>query len=114
MSRLTQYYYSVVYVSVGQGVEQFSIGQARPWLETHKFPAGFVAPPVPGGLSATLDSLRNDGWTTMKSGIGRTRAFADLLLQHRMEVVVVPELPKGELPRKAKSAKDWTEVRKKL
>ncbi|MCC6144956.1 MAG: hypothetical protein IT368_14210 [Candidatus Hydrogenedentes bacterium] len=115
LSRLTQYYYNVVYVSVGQGgVEQFSIGQARPWLETHKFPAGFVAPPVPGGLSATLDSLRNDGWTTMKSGIGRTRAFADLLLQHRMEVVVVPELPKGELPRKAKSAKDWTEVRKKL
>jgi len=115
LSRLTQYYYNVVYVSGEQGAaEKFSIGQVRRWLETHKFPAGFVAPPVPGGLSATLDRLRNDGWTTMKSGIGRTRAFADLLLQHRMEVVVVPELPKGELPRKAKSAKDWKEVRKKL
>ncbi len=116
LSRLTQYYYNVVYVS---GDEQGSMGQAfsgqvRRWLEAHKFPAGFVAASVPGGLSATLDSLKNDGWTTMKSGIGRTRAFADILLQHRMEVVVVPELPKGELPRKAKGAKDWKEVRKKL
>jgi hypothetical protein len=29
-------------------------------------------------------------------------------------VVVVPELPTGELPRKAKGAKEWKEVRKKL
>ena len=86
----------------------------RQWLTSHKFPPGFVAVPGTGGLSATLDALKNDGWTTMKSGIGRTRAFADMLLQHRMEVVVVPELPKGELPRKAKAAKDWKEVRKKL
>jgi hypothetical protein len=116
LSRLTQYYYNVVYVSSDeQGpMGNASIGQVRRWLESHKFPAGFVAPPMPGGLSATLDALKNDGWTTMKSGIGRTRAFADMLLRHRMEVVVVPELPKGELPRKAKGAKDWKEVRKKL
>ncbi|GAB1724699.1 MAG: hypothetical protein GDA65_08505 [Nitrospira sp. CR1.1] len=116
LSRLTQYYYNVVYVS---GDEQgpmgnASIGQVRRWLKAHQFPTGFVAPPMPGGLSATLDALKNDGWTAMKSGIGRTRAFADMLLQHRMEVVVVPELPKGELPRKARGAKDWKEVRKKL
>jgi len=116
LSRVTQYYYNVVYVlSDDQGpMGQASSGQVRRWLEAHKFPAGFVAAPVPGGLSATLDNLKHDGWTTMKSGIGRTRAFADILLQHRMEVVVVPELPKGELPRKAKGAKDWKEVRKKL
>jgi len=89
-------------------------GQVRRWLEGHQFPVGFVATPTSGGLSATLDALKHDGWTTMKSGIGRTRGFADMLLQHRMEVVVVPELPKGELPRKAKAAKDWKEVRKKL
>ncbi|ULA58382.1 MAG: conserved exported protein of unknown function [Nitrospira sp.] len=116
LSRLTQYYYNVVYVS---SHEQGPMGnasgeQVRRWLGAHQFPAGFVAPPTPGGLNATLDALKNDGWTTMKSGIGRTKAFADMLLQHRMEVVVVPELPKGELPRKAKSAKDWKEVRKKM
>lgn len=116
LSRLTQYYYNVVYVSNNeQGpMGNVSSGQVRRWLEGHQFPVGFVATPTSGGLSATLDALKHDGWTTMKSGIGRTRGFADMLLQHRMEVVVVPELPKGELPRKAKAAKDWKEVRKKM
>jgi hypothetical protein len=80
----------------------------------HKFPTGLVAMPLPGGLSATIETFKEGGWSTLKSGVGRTRLFADTLLQHRMEVVVVPELPKGELPRKAKAAKDWKEVRKKL
>ena len=66
------------------------------------------------GLNTTLETFKQDGWATMKTGIGRTKAFADTLLQHRMEVVMVPELPKGEMPRKAKAAKDWKEVRKKL
>ena len=116
LGRLTQYYYNVVYVwSHEQGpMGNASSEQVRRWLGAHQFPVGFVATPLPGGLNATLDALKSDGWTTMKSGVGRTRAFADVLLQHRMEVVVVPELPKGELPRKAKSAKDWKEVRKKL
>ena len=116
LARLTQYYYNVVYVwNYEQGpTRNASSGQVRRWLGAHQFPAGFVATSTSGGLNATLDALKSDGWTTMKSGIGRTRGFADMLLQHRMEVVVVPELPKGELPRKAKSAKDWKEVRKKL
>ena len=116
LSRLTQYYYNVVYVSTNEPgpMGNASSGQVRRWLEVHQFPTGFVAARKPGGLTETLDALKHDGWTTMKSGIGRTRAFADVLLQHRMEVVVVPELPKGELPRKAKGAKDWKEVRKKL
>ncbi len=116
LSKLTQYYYNVVYVPGGElSSSESDVGHMlRQWLTSHKFPPGFVAVPGTGGLSATLDALKNDGWTTMKSGIGRTRSFADMLLQHRMEVVVVPELPKGELPRKAKAAKDWREVRKKL
>jgi hypothetical protein len=72
-----------------------------------------VIPPS-GGLSAAIDAFKQEGWTTMKTGIGRTRSFADTLIHHRMDVVVVPELPKGELPRKAKTAKEWKEVRKKL
>ena len=77
----------------------------RQWLVSHKFPPGFVAVPGTGGLSATLDGFKQDGWTTMKSGIGRTRAFADTLLQHRLEVVVVPELPRANCREKPRGSR---------
>ena len=116
LSRLTQYYYNVVYVP-GEALASSGANTGhtlRQWLEVHKFPPGFVAVLGAGGLSAIVERFKQEGWTTMKSGIGRTRSFADTLLSHRMEVVVVPELPKGEHPRKAKGAHDWKEVRKKL
>ena len=116
LSRLTQYYYNVVYVPTGKplaGVAA-SVGSVRRWLTFHKFPAGFVVTLPSGDLNAAIEMFKQGGWTTMKTGIGRTRSFVDTLLHQRMEVVVVPELPKGELPRKAKTAKDWKEVRKKL
>lgn len=110
LSRLTQYYYNLVYVPA----DGTSLDVIRRWLLSNQFPAGFVLMPVSGSLSAALDAFKQEGWMAMKAGIGRTKSFAELLLQHRMEVIVVPELPKGELPRKAKAAKDWKEVRKKL
>ena len=115
LSRLTQYYYNVVYVTGGEQSpsEIAAIGNVRRWLESHKFPPGFVAPSSEG-LGATLDTFKQGGWATMKTGIVRTRSSAEMLLQHRFEVVVVPELPKGEMPRKAKAAKEWKDVRKKL
>ena len=116
LSLLTQYYYNVVYVPTG-GLVSASAGfpgTVRRWLNAHKFPAGFVMPVSSGDLHDAIASMRRDGWTTMKSGVGRSRSFAEALLHERMEVVVVPELPKGEVPRKAKMAKDWKEVRKKL
>ena len=116
LSRLTQYYYNVVYVSTDElSSPVVASGEdIRRWLESHKFPAGLVVMPHSEGLSAAIEAFKQDGWTTMKTGIGRTRSFAETLLHQRMEVVVVPELPKGELPRKAKTAKEWKEVRKKL
>lgn len=115
LSRLTQYYYNVVYVTGGEQppAEIAAIGNVRRWLESHKFPPGFVAPPSEG-LGATLETFKQGGWATMKTGIVRTRSSAEMLLQHRFEVVVVPELPKGEMPRKAKAANEWKDVRKKL
>ena len=114
LSRLTQYYYNVVYVTGGEQLPvETAIGNVRRWLELHKFPPGFVAPSSEG-LSATLEAFKQAGWATMKTGIVRTKSSAEMLLQHRFEVVVVPELPKGELPRKAKAAKEWKDVRKKL
>jgi hypothetical protein len=61
-----------------------------------------------------LDELHAAGWKTLKTGIGRSKAFAEAFLQRRLEAVIVPEPAKGEVPRKAKVAKEWKEVRKKL
>lgn len=116
LARLTQYYYNVVYVS-GSGqppAETGAIGNVHRWLASHKFPPGFVAVPSVDGVNGTVERFKQGGWATMKTGIVRTRAVAEILLQHRFEVVVVPELPKGEMPRKAKAAKEWKDVRKKL
>ena len=116
LSLLTQYYYNVVYVPTGvrELASAASATAMRRWLNLHKFPPGYVVTQPSGDLNDAIENFKRDGWTTMKSGVGRTRSFADTLLHHRMEVVVVPEPPKGELPRKAKVAKDWKEVRKKL
>ena len=58
--------------------------------------------------------LRADGWTNVKAGIDKSRTFAEVLVTHRMEVVLVPEPDKGEVPKKAKAVKEWKDIRKKL
>jgi hypothetical protein len=72
---------------------------------------------IPAGedaLGAKIDELHAAGWKTIKIGIGRSKAFAETFLRRRLDAVVVPEPAMGEAPRKAKVAKDWKEVRKKL
>ena len=118
LKRMAQFYYNVIYVA-GQAEGPFSeakIGQFRQWLSDHGFPAGLIihAEINSTGLGATLDDLKQEGWTAMKSGIGRSPAFAATLVERRMEAVLVPEPRKGDVPRKAKTAKDWKDVRKKL
>ncbi len=89
-------------------------GDPSGWLEKNKFPKGLVVSLRPGGqsLKAKIEQLRADGWTNVKAGIGRTRGFAEVLADHRIEVVIVPEPEKGELPKKAKAVKEWKDVRK--
>ena len=119
LSRLTQFFYNVMYVSWSPGDAQDSAGMGedvREWLARHKFPRGLSVTVKPGkrGLGEKIDQLRTDGWKNVKAGIGRSRAFAEVLVEHRMDVVIVPEPDKGELPKKAKAVKEWKEIRKKL
>ena len=120
LSRLTQFFYNVIYVSWSPGDGGNSIGgsqeDAREWLARHKFPRGLAMIVKPGNkaLGAKIDQLRADGWKNVKAGIGRSQAFAEVLVEHRMDVVIVPEPERGELPKKAKAVKEWKEVRKKL
>ncbi|HET6678753.1 MAG TPA: hypothetical protein VFH05_10810 [Nitrospira sp.] len=118
LGKLTQFYYGVIYVvTVPAGADVFVTSvEARTWLSTHKFPRGFVLA-LSGGedaLGAKIDELHQAGWKSAKTGIGRSKAFAETFLKRRLEAIIVPEPPVGEVPRKGKVAKDWKDVRKKL
>ena len=116
IEKLTQFYYRVIYVVEGRdGFERSA--ETREWLKHHKFPIGYVLtlPVVDTNTMGTkIDELHAAGWRTVKVGVGRSKAFAEAFLQRRLEAIMVPEPSKGEVPRKAKVAKDWKEVRKKL
>ncbi len=118
LRKLTQFYYKVIYaVTSSVGIDGFQkSAEARDWLKQHKFPTGYVLtlPADPNALGAKIDELHAAGWKTAKVGIGRSKAFAEAFLQRRLEVIMVPEPARGDVPRKAKVAKDWKEVRKKL
>ena len=119
LSKVSQYYFNILYVLTNAtdssgGFE--ANDRIRRWLTEHRFPPGYVLL-VPAGsetIGKSLDDLHAAGWTTVKTGVGRSRAFAEAFLQRRLEAVMVPEPAKSETPRKAKVAKEWKEVRKKL
>jgi hypothetical protein len=119
LKRLAQFFYNVIYVAWLPKEAAGSLGDntdVREWLAQHKFPGGLAMAVRPGeqALAAKIDQLRTDGWTNVKAGIGKSRAFAEVLVAHRMEVVIVPEPDKGDLPKKAKAVKEWKDIRKKL
>ena len=118
LGKLTQFYYKVIYVvTASAGSDGFQrSAETREWLQKHKFPTGYVLalPADPNALGTKIGELHADGWKTVKVGIGRSKAFADAFVQRRLEVIIVPEPARGDVPRKAKGAKDWKDVRKKL
>jgi len=118
LEKLTRFYYRVIYVvPLAQGMDGFQASrETREWLETHKFPAGYVLPlsSNTNALGDKIDEFHEAGWKTVKIGIGRSRSFAEAFLQRRLGAILVPEPTKGDVPRKAKVAKDWKDVRKKL
>lgn len=119
LGKLTRFYYNLLYVvsrEKGTSNRNQANAQARQWLKEQKFPVGhiLVLPSDPEALGVKLDELHVAGWKQLKTGVGRTKAFAEAFLQRRLDVVMVPEPAKGEAPRKAKVAKEWKEVRKKL
>ena len=119
LGKLTQFYYNVIYVMTENkavGTNDQVSAQATQWLKDQRFPVGhiIVLASSPEALGAKLDEMHAAGWTTLKIGVGRTKAFAEAFLQRRLDAVMVPEPAKGEAPRKAKVAKEWKEVRKKM
>jgi len=119
LGKLTQFYYNVLYVVTvdkAGGTHDQVNAQARQWLKDQKFPVGhiLVLPSDPKAFETKLDEMHAAGWKMLKIGVGRTKVFAEAFLQRRLDAVMVPEPAKGEAPRKAKVAKEWKEVRKKM
>jgi len=119
LGKLTQFYYNVLYVVMEDkavGTNDQVNAQTRHWLKDQKFPVGhiLVLPSDPASVGTKLDELHAVGWKTLKIGVGRTKAFAEAFLQRRLDAMMVPEPAKGEALRKAKVAKEWKDVRKKL
>jgi hypothetical protein len=118
LEKLTRFYYKVIYIApLPSGRDSFRMStEVGEWLKLHKFPPGYVMPLSTDtkALGTKIDEFHEAGWKTVKIGIGRSRAFLEPFLQRRLDAIMVPEPSKGDVPRKAKVAKDWKEVRKKL
>ena len=120
LKRLTAYFYNVMYVfwsKEGAGFGQGQQDDPREWMRTHEFPAGLSLQVDPGNdaLTTTIAELKKEGWENLKVGIGRTEAFATVLVEHRIKAIIItPSERDPELPRRVKLAKNWKEVRKKL
>jgi hypothetical protein len=113
LKRLTDFYFNLMYVTRHSGTGESE--ELRQWLHKHGFsPGPIVAIQTgEGALTTMIENLRTDGWDNVKAGIGRTREFADVLVAQRLDVVIIPEPDRAQLPKKAQVAKSWKEVRKK-
>jgi len=119
LAKLTKFYYRVIYVVPlpSSDADRFRANaSARDWLSTNHFPPGYVLilPPGEEAMGAKLDELHAEGWKTVKVGIGRSRTFVEAFLKRRLEAVMLPGSVTDNVPGRAKVAKDWKEVRKKL
>lgn len=113
LKRLTDFYFNVIYVTNRSGTGE--LDDMRAWLHTHRFPPGPIVSVGSGeaALTTMIETLRSDGWDNVKAGIGQTREFAEGLVVQRLDVVIVPEPERGQLPKKAQVARSWKDVRKK-
>lgn len=116
LKRLVDFFFNVTYVSRAGSIVMSTTEAQREWLRQHRFPSGLLVDikADKAALAALIEELRDQGWDNLRSGVGRTKDFADVLVEHRIAVVIVPEPERGELPKKAQVAKGWKEVRKKL
>ncbi len=114
LSKLTEFYYNVIYVHEHQGT---ALHETREWLRQHEFPVGItrMVPQDSKALLAFMEKLKEGGWDNLEAGIGRTWEFAQTLVKNRIKTVIFPDpREKRKYPRRAKIVSSWKEVRKQL
>lgn len=114
LGKLAEFYYNLVYLDLtGRG----HLEDIQDWLREHQFSPGMIRilPKTPTALTDLIHDLKTEGWEKVSGGIGRTAAFAEVLVQNRLQTVILP-LPqaRGRFPRRAILLNDWSRVRRHL
>lgn len=114
LGKLSEFYYNLVYLDLsGRG----HLENLQDWLRVHQFPPGMIRilPPTPTALTDLIHDLKAEGWEKVSGGIGRTAAFAEILVQNRLQTIILP-LPniQEHFPRRAIVLNDWSRVRRHL
>jgi hypothetical protein len=114
LRKLGKFYYNLVYIDqTGKG----RIEMIQSWIRKHEFPPGMirVLPVASDALPELLGSLKEEGWENVSGGIGRTTAFAEVLVKNRLKAIMLPLPGKDEkFPRRAILLTDWSRVRRHL
>ena len=114
LGKLAEFYYNLVYLDLsGRG----HLEDIQDWLRDHQFPPGMIRilPQTSTALTELIHDLKTEGWEKVSGGIGRTADFAEVLVQNRLQTVILP-LPQtqGRFPRRAIVLNDWSRVRRHL
>jgi len=114
LGKLAEFYYNLVYLDLtGRG----RLESIQTWLRDHQFPPGMVRilPQKATALTDLLHDLKAEGWEKVSGGIGRTADFAEVLVQNRLQTVILPPPDIQErFPRRAIILNDWSRVRRYL
>ncbi len=114
LEKLGKFYYNLVYLSRSKAD---SVKVLRKWLHEHQFPLGvpMAIPPGSKSLINFIEKLQTDGWENLESGIGRSTEFAEVLLERRIQTVIIQETETDKkFPRRAKIVNGWPKVRRHL
>jgi len=114
LGKLSEFYYNLIYLDrTGRG----SIDNIQVWLRKHEFPPGMIRilPNQSKALGDLLGTLEAEGWENVSAGIGQTADFANVLVQNRIQTVIIKKPGTEEAyPRRAIVLNDWTRVRRHL
>ena len=114
LEKLGKYYYNLVYLFRSNGVTSEVVGA---WIKKHALPAGISMVVQTGqkALIAFLEKMKEDGWENVTAGIGKTAEFANVLVERRIQTVIIQNSETDEkFPRRANIVSDWKKVRRHL
>lgn len=114
LGKLAEFYYNLIYLDrTGRG----KIDTIQVWLRKQGFPPGMIRilSNEESKLTELLEALKTEGWENVSAGIGQTADFANVLVQNRVQTVIIKKPETLEtFPRRAIVLDDWSRLRRHL